>query len=80
MGSARAYVAEPLGTTFLLATVVGSGVMAQALWPQNLGVAQVPEHAVQARRVLAKVESARSLTGAVAADSRGGDVRAFVSR
>lgn len=35
----RAYVAELLGTALLLATVVGSGVMAQGLSPDNLGVA-----------------------------------------
>ncbi len=35
----RAYVAELLGTALLLATVVGSGIMAQRLSPENLGVA-----------------------------------------
>src|SRR3954469_3033817 len=35
----RAYVAEALGTALLLATVVGSGIMAQALSPTNTAVA-----------------------------------------
>lgn len=35
----RAYAAELLGSVLLLATVVGSGVMAQRLSPDNLGVA-----------------------------------------
>src|SRR5688572_672640 len=35
----RAYAAELLGSALLLATVVGSGVMAQTLSPNNLGVA-----------------------------------------
>jgi len=36
IGSARAYVAEVLGTMLLLATVVGSGVMAQTLSGGNV--------------------------------------------
>lgn len=39
MSSRRAYAAELLGTALLLATVVGSGVMAQRLSPDNVGVA-----------------------------------------
>lgn len=39
IGARRAYVAELLGTALLLATVVGSGVMAERLSPDNLGVA-----------------------------------------
>ena len=39
ISSTRAYVAELLGTMLLLATVVGSGVMAQTLSPDNSGVA-----------------------------------------
>ena len=39
IGSGRAYAAEFLGATLLLATVVGSGVMGQALSPDNLGIA-----------------------------------------
>jgi glycerol uptake facilitator-like aquaporin len=35
----RAYAAELIGTTLLLATVVGSGVMADQLSPANAGVA-----------------------------------------
>lgn len=35
----RAYAAELVGCALLLATVVGSGVMAQRLSPDNLGVA-----------------------------------------
>ena len=39
IGPARAYVAELVGTMLLLATVVGSGVMAQTLSSGNAGVA-----------------------------------------
>jgi glycerol uptake facilitator-like aquaporin len=39
ISAGRAYAAEFLGATLLLATVVGSGVMAQALSPNNLGIA-----------------------------------------
>ncbi len=39
ISDARAYAAELLGTTLLLATVVGSGVMGQTLSPHNGGVA-----------------------------------------
>ena len=39
MNARRAYAAELLGSTLLLATVVGSGIMAERLSPENLGVA-----------------------------------------
>ena len=39
MNGRRAYAAEALGTALLLATVVGSGIMAERLSPANPGVA-----------------------------------------
>jgi glycerol uptake facilitator-like aquaporin len=39
MDAKRAYAAEALGTALLLATVVGSGIMGQALSPLNTAVA-----------------------------------------
>ncbi|MBA3464940.1 MAG: aquaporin family protein [Deltaproteobacteria bacterium] len=39
ISAARAYAAELLGTMLLLATIVGSGIMAQTLSPANMGVA-----------------------------------------
>ena len=38
-GTTRKLVAEFLGTAFLLATVIGSGIMAETLSPSNTGVA-----------------------------------------
>ncbi|MDB4960674.1 MAG: aquaporin family protein [Myxococcales bacterium] len=39
IGARRAYAAELVGTALLLATVVGSGIMAERLSPSNAGVA-----------------------------------------
>ena len=39
MDARRAYAAELVGSMLLLATVVGSGIMAERLSPENLGVA-----------------------------------------
>ena len=48
MSARRAYTAELLGTALLVATVVGSGIMAQRLSPQNPGVALLANAAATA--------------------------------
>lgn len=60
----RAWLAEGLGTLLLLATVVGSGIMGQALSPDNLAVALLANAAATAGALYVLVTVLGPISGA----------------
>lgn len=60
----RAWLAEGLGTSLLLATVVGSGIMGQALSPDNLAVALLANAAATAGALYVLVTVLGPISGA----------------
>lgn len=60
----RVYLAELLGTALLLATVVGSGIMAKQLSPENLGVALLANAIATGGALYALIVSFGGVSGA----------------